>query len=58
MVRPVCVVALCATLCAGAILEQCGYGVCPLWFTAGAGIAVVEWICEKAITKIKTKETS
>lgn len=51
IVRPICVLMLTLTLCAGALLEQLGYGDCPWWLTSGAGFAIMEWIVERAVAK-------
>lgn len=51
--RPVSVILLALTLCACALIETCGAGSCPWWFTAGAGATVCEWIVERAVKKSK-----
>ena len=52
-VRPSCVILMCLTLCIGVMVEQLTGKAFPWWFSAGAGVAVVEWITERAITRNK-----
>mgnify|MGYP001343419180 CR=1 FL=1 len=54
--RPVCVMTLCATLAVCALIETCGGGECPNWFAVGTGIAIVEWITERALKRAKNKD--
>lgn len=55
-VRPLAIIMLVATLCTAVLMEQVGYKATPWWFTSGVGLALIEWIFERAVGKRGSKQ--